>query len=106
MRPVLYTATAADVTNGYTPPVVVDYIRTNGQYGVRYLNAANGAGTGTVQSSLDNPFTVVQTSMVWTTVAVSNNQAKLNEPVTAFRILNPVLGDTLLVVAQGASPAG
>ena len=105
MRPVIYTATAADVAAGFTPPIPVDYLRDNGQYGLQYQTAAQGVGTGTVQTSLDSPFTPPSGGMTWSTVAVTNGRAFLNQVASAFRILNPVLGDVLTVIAQGASPA-
>lgn len=106
MKPVVYTATAADVTAGFTPPIPVDYNRVNGQYGLRYLASGGGAGTGTVQQTLDDPFNTAAASIVWDNVAVVNGRAQINGAVRAFRINTPVANDTLTVVAQGGSPAG
>ena len=44
--------------------------------------------------------------MTWANVLLANGRAFLNQPVSAFRVLNPVAGDIITVVAQGASPAG
>lgn len=106
MRPVVYTATATDVANGFTPPIPVDYLRVNGQYSLQYLAAgAAGAGAGNAQYSFDNPFTPPSTGMTWTNVALNAaGRASIDIAVSAFRIINPVLGDVLTVLAQGGSP--
>lgn len=101
MRPIVYTATATDAANGYTPPLPVDYMRVNGQYGIQYLASGGGAGTGTVESSVDNPFSPPTAGMTWTAVPVTNGQATVNQAVMAFRILAPVAGDVVTIIAQG-----
>lgn len=105
MRPVVYTATAADVANGFTVAIPVDYNRVNGQYGLQYFASGGGAGAGTVQFSLDDPFNP-PASPNWTNITLVANIASMNQAVRAFRINAPVLGDVLTVVAQGGSPAG
>lgn len=104
MRPVRYVATAADVTNGFTPPVVVDYLTVTAQYGIQYLATGGGAGTGIVQQSQDDPFNPPAAGMVWTATALLGNQAQMNSVVRAFRVQNPVLGDVLTVNQQSLAP--
>ena len=104
MRPVVYTATAADVTNGNTPVVVVDYLRVNGQYGLKYVAAGGAAGSGTVQYSLDDPFANTYAQMTWYTVPLLNNAATINQVARAFSVASPVAGDVFTVVPQGGSP--
>jgi|SRR5579863_6670103 len=109
MRPVTYTATAADAAAGYTPPIPVDYMRVNGQYGLKYLNAAGGAGGGTVQYTIDDVFNLPaggSNALTWVNIALTANFAQVNEAVTGFRVNNPTAGDVLRVVAQGGTPAG
>lgn len=106
MRPVIYTATAADVANGFTPPIPVDYNRVNGQYGIKYTTSTGGAGIGTVQISIDDPFNPPSFGMGWAAVVLANNMAFVNGAASAFRLATPALGDIITVRAQGGSPAG
>lgn len=102
MRPVRYTAIAADVANGFTPPVPVDYLAPNVRISVQYLNAAGGAGTGTVQQTVDDPFNPPATvGLTWTPTTMVGNQGLIEASIGAVRVLNPGLGDVLLVREQG-----
>lgn len=106
MRPIVYTATATDVSNGFTLPLPVDYNRVSGQYGLQYLATGGGAGTGTMQVTLDDPFNPPASGLTWSTVPIANGRAFLNQAARAFRVNSPVLADVITIVAQGASPAG
>jgi hypothetical protein len=106
MRPIVYPVTATDVANGFTVPLPVDYNRVNGQYGIQYLAAGGGAGAGTLQSTLDNPFTPPSGGLTWATVPIANGRASINQAVLAFRVSAPTAGDVITIVAQGASAAG
>ena len=107
MRPIRYTATAADVAAGFTPPLPVDYNRVNGQYGLQYTTSdGQTAGGGTFQQTLDDPYNPPSTGLRWTTVTLTTGNAQINQAVRAFRVNTPTLGDVITIVAQGASAAG
>ena len=102
MRPIVYTVTATDQANGYTPPLPVDYLRGNGQNGIKYYSSGGVAGTGTVQYTIDDVFNLPFASLTWAAVPMTNGFANLFQVVRAFNVLNPVAGDVITIVAQGA----
>ncbi len=105
MRPVRYVATAADNVAGFTPPIPVDYLHVDGQYGLSYQAAAGTVGVGgTVQYTLDNPFTPPAEGLLWTAIPLAAGIAQFTGAVMAFRLLAPVTGDILKVTPQGGSP--
>jgi hypothetical protein len=98
MRPVVYPATAADVTAGFTPPIVVDYRIVDSQFALQYLASGGGPGAGTFQQTLDDPFAA---NPSWTTVTLTSGRAVVTSPVRAFRVSGPSAGDVITVVQQG-----
>lgn len=106
MRPIVYTATAADAAATFTPPLPVDYNRVNGQYGLQYLTSAGAAGVGTFQVTLDDPFTPPSGGLTWATVTLTAGRASINQAARAFRVSTPTAGDVITIVAQGANAAG
>ena len=106
MRPIRYVVTADDESNGFTPPLPVDDNRVNGQYGLSYRDSAGDAGGGQVQQTLDNPFDPPTGGLIWSSIALSDDIAQVNQAVTAFRVNGPSTGDVITIVAQGATPAG
>ena len=106
MRPIRYTATAADVTAGNTPPLIVDIYTPVNAYGIQYLLAAgNAPGTGSVQQTFDDPYNPPALGLTWDTVVLdANGRAVLaDQPVRAFQVSTPVAGDVITIVAQGVS---
>jgi hypothetical protein len=108
MRPVRYVATAADVAAGFTPPIPVDYLHVDGQYGLTYQAAAGTVGVGgTVQFTIDNPFSPPPEGLLWQPaggIVLTAGAAQFTGAVMAFRLTAPVLGDILKVTPQGGSP--
>jgi hypothetical protein len=104
MRPVVYTATATDVSNGYTQTVVVDYLRSNALYGLQYLTSGRTPGTGMVQYTIDDVFNLPYASLNWTNILMISGEALLNQVARGFRVQAPVLGDVFTVVTQGNVP--
>lgn len=105
MRPITYTATAADAAQGFTQAIPVDYMRVNGQYGFHYTNAAGQQGTGNVQATLDDVFNLPYASLAWININLAaGGWGWINLAITGVRLLNPVAGDVLRIVAQGGAP--
>lgn len=102
MRSIVYTATAADVAAGFTPPLVMDYNTVYANYGLQYQTSAQAPGTGTLQQTYDDPFNPPTGGLTWAPVGgVLAGRAVVNDPVRAFRVLTPVLADVVTIVPQG-----
>lgn len=106
MRPITYTVTATDVTNGFSAIIPVDYMRIGGMYGLRYLSAGGTAGTGQFQYSLDNPFDNTFATMAWDPIPLVSGYGQFTGAARAFVVATPVLGDVIKIVAQGGSLGG
>ena len=102
MRPIRYTILAADVTNGFTPPLPVDRYIVDPQFSLAYRNAAgDGAGAGTFQVTFDNVFDSTITP-TWQTVSLTSGFGNYSQPATAFRASGAIVaGETITIVQQG-----